>query len=158
MELAPSFSEQFPISSNHFSLEYREQKVDGAGEVGAACSVNEQGHLVATIQLVVWDVDGDDRSIGGVKQQEVTIVPAAHVDDPRVPAYFAGWAAALRFAFERLGEAIARGDAALSDRIEGAFPFEMFCPEVLKLSRPQTADDFTEALLSSPDRLGWLLP
>ncbi|WAS96690.1 hypothetical protein [Nannocystis punicea] len=157
MELAPAFSEQFPISSDRFALEFSEEKV-GDGEACAACVLNERGDLVATIRVLVWDVSGDERLIRDIKEQQVTIVPAAHLDDPRVPAYFAGWAAALRFAFERLSDAIAQGSAALSDRIESAYPYKMFCPEVLGLSRPQTADDFTEVLLSNRKRLGWLLP
>lgn len=159
MDLAAAFSQHLPISSAHYSLEIAEQRIDGdAGEAWSVLSVNAEGDRVVTARLVVWEVDGDDRSIRDVKEQDVVVVPAAYVDDPRVPAYFEGWAAAIRTAFTRLEEVIAEGNAAVGERVEEAVPYEMFCPEVLGLRRPQTAEQFTEALLSNRKRLGWLLP
>ncbi|MCY1054191.1 hypothetical protein [Nannocystis sp. SCPEA4] len=160
MDLAAAFSQHLPISSAHYSLEIAEQRIDGdAGEAWSALSVNAEGDRVVTVRLVVWEVDGDDRSIRDIKEQDVVVVPAAHVDDPRVPAYFDGWAAAVRTAFTRLEEVIvAEGEAAAGNRVEEAVPYEMFCPEVLELRRPQTAEEFTDALLSNRKRLGWLLP
>ncbi|MBZ5715386.1 hypothetical protein [Nannocystis pusilla] len=148
MDLAAALAQLLPISSTHYSLMF----------VGGAIDP-ERGSLVATVRLVVWDVNGEERSMGDIKEQEVEVVPAKSIDDPRLPAYFQGWAEALRVAFARLDEVIAaEGEAAAGNRVEEALPCDMFCPEVLALRRPQTAEEFAEALLSNRKRLGWLLP
>lgn len=159
MSLAEAFSRLFPISSPHFSLELTDESVDSAGETWGGCKVTEDGRLEATVRLVVWDVQGEQRTMRDIKEQQVTIVAAAHLDDPRVPAYFEGLAAALDFAFARIDEAIAdRGPAAATDRLEVAMPYEFLPGDVLALRRPQTAEDFQDALLTNRKRLGWLLP
>ncbi|MFZ6181282.1 hypothetical protein [Nannocystis pusilla] len=159
MSLVEAFAQLFPISSPHFSLELTDESVDSAGETWGGCSVTADGRLEATIRLVVWDVQGEQRTMRDIKEQQVTIVSAAHLDDPRVLAYFEGWAAAMDLAFARLDEAIAAGGSgASSGRIETAYPHEFFPGDVLALRRPETAEDFTDALLSNRKRLGWLLP
>ncbi|PCC73561.1 hypothetical protein SAMN02745121_08459 [Nannocystis exedens] len=160
MSPAEAFTRHFPISFPYCSLEFVAKGAGIAAEDGwGGCVVNDEGHLVATIRLFIWEDDGDDRSIRDVKEQQVTIVTAPYLDDPRLPAYFEGWAAAVRFASARLDEiSAAQGFAAVSERLAAAMPDEFFCPEVLRLRRPQTADDFMDALLSNRKRLGWLLP
>ena len=150
MSLAEAFSQLFPISSEHHALEL-------AGESG--CSVTEDGRLEATVRLVVWDVHGEERAIRDIKEQQVTILAAEHLEDPRAPAYLEGLAAAIRLAFARLDESFAeQGHGAVSEQIEQAMPYEFFPRDVLALRRPQTAEDFKEALLTNRKRLGWLLP
>ncbi|WP_434428326.1 hypothetical protein [Nannocystis pusilla] len=159
MSLVEAFGRLFPISSPNFSLELTDESVDSAGEAWGGCSVTADGRLEATIRLVVWDVQGEERMIRDVKEQQVTIVSAKYLEDPRVPAYLEGLAAAIDLAFTRLDEAIAdKGFGGLSDRVETAYPHEFFPSDVLALRRPQTAEDFTDALLTNRKRLGWLLP
>ena len=146
MSLVEALSQRFPISSEHHSLEL----VDAdSGE----------GSLVATVRLIVWDVQGEERMVRDIKEQQVTIVAAENLEDPRVPAYLEGLAAALGLAFARVDEAIAdKGHGAVTERIQEAMPSEFFPADVLTLRRPQTAEDFSDALLTNRKRLGWLLP
>lgn len=160
MSLVEAFTQLFPISSPHYSLELVDETVDAdSGEVWGGRSATPDGGLAATVRLVVWDVQGEERTIRDIKEQRVTIVAAAHLEDPRVPAYLEGLAAALNLAFARLDEAIAaNGSGTATERIEGAMPHEFFPGDVLALRRPQTAEDFKDALLTNHKRLGWLLP
>lgn len=150
MDLALLFSEAFPIGSELFELAL-------VSESGGA-QADPRGHWRATIRLIVFErVDGD-RQVRDIKEQECVWLYPQHREDPRVPAYVAGWAAAVQFIFERNAELVDAGDAGASDRIDTAMPFDFFNPDVLALRRPQTAEDFTDALLSSKKRLGKLLP
>jgi hypothetical protein len=159
MSLVEALSQRFPISSEHHSLELVDESVDSAGETWGGCKVTADGRLEATIRLIAWDVQGEDRSMRDIKEQQVTIVAAEHLEDPRVPAYLEGLAAALGLAFARVDEAIAdKGFGAWTDRLAEAMPYEFFPGDVLALRRPQTAEDFQDALLTNRKRLGWLLP
>ncbi|MCY0987593.1 hypothetical protein OV203_10690 [Nannocystis sp. ILAH1] len=160
MSLVEALSQLFPISSEHHSLELVDESVDAdSGEVYGGRSATPEGGLVATVRLVVWDVQGEERMMRDIKEQRVTIVAAEHLEDPRVPAYLEGLAAALNLAFARVDETIAdKGHGALSDRLAEAMPYEFFPGDVLALRRPQTAEDFSDALLTNRKRLGWLLP
>ncbi|MFY0540475.1 hypothetical protein [Nannocystis pusilla] len=158
MSLAEALGQLFPIVSQHHSLELVSESVDSAGEAWGGCSVTADGRLEATVRLVVWDVQGEERMIRDVKEQQVTIVAAKHLEDPRVPAYLEGLAAALDLAFSRLDEAIADKGPVAASAIEVAMPYEFFPGDVLALRRPQTAEDFKDALLTNRKRLGWLLP
>lgn len=159
MSLATVFDEQFPISSEHFSLEFVPESVnEGTGETWGGVQETDGGHLAATLRLFVWDVHEGERSVRDIKEQQVVVLHKDHVDDPRVPAYLEGWVAALRLVFERHDERLAAGDPSASDRIEGAMPHEFVFPDVLALRRPQTAEEFTDALLSGKKRLGGKLP
>lgn len=160
MSLVNALSQLFPILSEHYSLELVDESVDAdSGEAWGGRSATPDGGLVATIRLVVWDVQGEERTIRDIKEQQVTIVAAEHLDDPRVPAYLEGLAAALDLAFARLDETIAdEGHGAVTERLEEAMPYAFFPGDVLALRRPQTAEEFTDALLTNRKRLGWLLP
>lgn len=159
MSLVEAFSQLFPILSEHHSLELVDESVDSAGEAWGGCKVTADGRLEATVRLFVWDVQGEERTIRDIKEQQVTVVAAEHLEDPRVPAYLEGLAAALKLAFARVDETIAdKGHGAVTDRLEQAMPYEFFPGDVLALRRPQTAEDFSDALLTNRKRLGWLLP
>jgi len=159
MDLAEAFGQQFPISTEYYSLEFIPESVDeNTGEVLGGFHELASGNLAATLRFFVWEVNDGARSIRDIKEQQVFVVPKAHVDDARVPAYFAGWAAAVRFVFERHDERRAAGDQAASQRLDWAMPHELVFSDILGLRRPQTADEFTDALLSGKKRLGRLLP
>lgn len=152
MDLAAAFAQQFPLSSEYFALEFVAEI--GDAHVGATWGLQEmEGHLVATLRLIIWEDRDGARSICEVKEQQVVVVFQANIADARVPVYFEGWAAAVRYLFARLDER--RGT---DDELRGLVPYDLASPDVLELRRPQTADEFTDALLSSKKRLGRLLP
>ncbi|HEY8379301.1 MAG TPA: hypothetical protein VIK91_22560 [Nannocystis sp.] len=144
-----------PIRSDRFSLESGEFVDEDAPEVA-----DPAGPLRATVRTVTWEVGDEGRSILDIREQEVIWLHARHREDPRVRAYMAGWAAALQFVVDRHAElqAVGRLPRRVAERLEFALPCELFCPAVLDLKRPQTADDFTEALLTNKKRLGMFLP
>lgn len=156
MDFAAAFAELFPISSDTFSLELvRETVNEETGEISGGVH-EHRGAWRATLRTITWDIEGDQRSIRDVKEQDVFLGFADTFDDPRLPAYLEGWAAALRFIFTRHAELSAEG--ALPERLHEAFneslPSDFICADLLALRRPQSADDFMEALLSSKKRLG----
>lgn len=150
MDLARAFAEHLPIRADAFALELVPDEHRG----------DAPSDLRATLRTLVWDDRDGERSLRDIREQTVVIVRREHSDDPRVPAYFAGWAAALRFVLERHAELAAAGlrTEALRQRLEYSLPMDLVFPGVLRLRRPQTADDFTAALLSGKKRLGRLLP
>lgn len=155
------FSELFPIASDEFSLEFvGETVVEDTGEIVGGLRQNSDGSFLATLRTISWEVVDGERSIRDVREQQVVVVLAGNAADPRLPAYFAGWAAALRFILARHQEMRADGTlpAKASDSLECAMPHELVCPDVLRLGRPQTADEFTDALLSSKKRLAKFMP
>ncbi|MDC0668211.1 hypothetical protein [Nannocystis radixulma] len=153
MDLAAAFAQQFPLSSEYFALELVAE-TDDAHSGDAWGGVREmEGHLVATLRLIIWEDRDGARSICEVKEQQVVVVFQANTADARLPVYFEGWAAAIRYLFARLDER--RGT---DDELARLMPHELASPDVLGLRRPQTADEFTDALLSSKKRLGRLLP
>lgn len=160
-DVVAAFLELLPIASEQFSLEFVPETVnETTGEVWGGMDGVEDGNLRAMLRSIMWDVEGGARQIRDVKEQMVVWLCERNRDDPRVRAYLEGWAAALRFVFARHEELRAGGT--LSDeaaqRLECSMPSELLNAEVLDLRRPQTADDFTDALLSSKKRLGKLLP
>lgn len=160
MDLAALLYETFPVSSDVFSLELVPESINpDTGEVNGGID-DTRGHLRATFRTVTWDVDGEARSIRDVKEQDVFLLAEDYRDDPRLPAYVEGWAAALRFIFERHAELTAAGalPQQARDALDWCMPSDLVHPGVLALKRPQTAEDFTEALLSSKKRLGRFIP
>ncbi len=160
MDFAAAFAELFPISSDTFSLELVPETVnEETGEVNGGTAEHD-GAWRATIRTVTWDIEGGQRSIRDVKEQDVFLGFADTFDDPRLPAYLEGWAAALRFIFTRHAELSAEGalPARVREAFEQSMPSDFVCPDLLALRRPQSADDFTEALLSSKKRLGRFVP
>lgn len=159
-DVVAAFVELFPISSERFSLELvRESVHQDAGEVWGGIDGVDEGPLRATLRTIVWEVDGETRSIRDIKEQIVPWLCAEHREDPRVRAYLEGWAQAVRYVLAQHDELQAAGSTgAAADKLEISMPYDFFYPAVLRLRRPQTADQFTEALLSSKKRLGKLLP
>lgn len=161
MDLARAFADQFPIASDTFSLELVAETVNEVtGEVTGGVDESPDGEVRATLRTIVWAVEDGVRSVRDIREQTLVIVGADHIADPRVPAYFAGWAAAMRHVLERHAELAAAGALAdaVRERLEYSLPMELVFPEVLRLRRPRTADEFTDALLAGTKRLGRLLP
>lgn len=155
MSLRRELHALLPIGSDLFSLEPADYLADDAPAVA-----DPPGALRETVRTIVWERDGEQRSIRDIREQEVLWLHARHREDPRVPAYLAGWAAAVQFVTDRHAELAAAGalPERVAQRLEYCMPFELFSPDVLDLRRPQTADDFTAALLSSKKRLAGFLP
>lgn len=160
MDLASLFAEVFPIRSDVFELAFVTETVnEDTGEVSGGTGEGAYGHWRATLRTISFERGSDGgMQIRDVKEQECVWLYAEHKDDPRVPAYVAGWAAAVQYVLDRHAEAAAAGDVGVTDRLDVVMPFDFVCPSVLGLRRPQTADEFTDALLSSKSRLGKLLP
>lgn len=155
------FSELFPIRSERFSLELVCEHVDETtGEVFGGADGQDGGDLRATMRTIGWDVEDGVQSIRDVKEQQVVWLLARHREDARARAYLQGWAQAVQFVLERHEELRAAGTLTeqAAQRIDYSMPYEFMGPDVLDLRRPQTADEFTDALLSSKKRLGGLLP
>ena len=160
MELALLFAEVFPIRSDVFELAFVSEVVDErTGEVSGGTCEDPRGYWRATLRTISWERGADgEPQIRDVKEQECVWLYPEQKDDPRVPAYVAGWAAAVQYVLDRHAELAEAGDGGVTDRLDVVMPYEFFCPLVLRLRRPQTADEFTDALLSSKSRLGKLLP
>lgn len=149
----------FPIRSEWISLELAPAWTDeNTGEVQQDVW-SDQG-VGVLVRLIVWDEVDGDRSIRDVKEQQVTLVYQRHAEDPRVVDYARGWAAALSFALGRVDELRAAGAPLprFAAELDAWMPMDLFFPDLLALRRPQTEDDFMDALLSSKKRLGKLLP
>jgi hypothetical protein len=159
-ELGLAFAGLFPITSERLAIEFVPESVDeDTGEVRGGFQEMTDGRLVATLRMILWDLDGGERTVRDIREQELVVLHGERSYDPRVPAYFAGWAAAVRFVFGRLDELAAAGELPdLDERLGDLLPADLVFSEVLEQRRPQTADDFTEALLSGKKRLGGLLP
>lgn len=131
----------FPIPSTYFALEL---VATGEGSIGAL-----------EVTLRVAPVEDDDGSLAYT--QEVDLVYPMHRDDPRVPAYMAGWASALRTLFARRDELAMVG---ASPEAHGSCPdpSELVHPDVMYADHLVTPADFERALLFGRWRLGRLLP
>lgn len=111
----------------------------------------EDGALSVTLRLIRYDIverDGaEEMTVRDIKEQEISLVPLAHRDEPeRVRAYLEGWAAAV-------SEVLAGWSDAQAER---TMPYDLVNGRVLKLARAETAEDFKRALLMK-SRLGKLL-
>jgi hypothetical protein len=142
VDIAERIAEHFPLGGRPFSLEV----VPGA--TGQWIRGTEPA-AVATIRLIVWDVDPetDVMSIRDIKEQEVHMGWPVHYDDvERVAAFFA----ALGAIITDLG---ARG---IDPSEEGLMPSDLLRADVLKLRRATTVADF-DAALRAKSRLGLYL-
>lgn len=93
------------------------------------------------IQFLIFDSDG----IRDIKEQEIGLPSPLVGDLDRVRAFAQGHSEALRQVFE-----------SDSDKLGGCMPHDLIWWGVLKLVRPQTPEEFTEALMTKK-RLGqWL--
>lgn len=160
-DLVAAFTELFPIKSGRFSLEFVPEEIDqNTGEVHGGIDGVDEGNLRATLRMFTWDLDGETMSIRDIKEQRLVWLWERHREDPRARAYLEGWAQAVHYVFAQHEELHAAGmlTGETTDKLETSMPYDFVFPEVLDLRRPQTADEFTEALLSSKKRLGKLLP
>lgn len=156
LDVAAAFVDELPISAGRFTVELVPETVDeDTGEILGGFHENAGHGLTAVLRVTVWDGDGDARTPREVREAAVSIARSEHAYDLRLPAYFAGWAAALRTLFERHA-ALDAGDARRA-ALEAVEPEALVCPQVLALGRPQTAEGFAAALLADR-RLGRLLP
>ncbi len=131
-DLAAWLEAQLPLGSGRFQL------APGASPDEGLVFENEQGGLSAVIRLIVWDDDGESRSVRDVREQHVVLVPAALRDEPeRVRTFVGAWAALMPEVLERLG-----------DEAQLMMPHELVDFSALKLARAETADDFRRALLA----------
>ncbi|MEZ4449651.1 MAG: hypothetical protein R3B09_09235 [Nannocystaceae bacterium] len=181
MDFAALLRDTFPVHSETFALELVGEPVVGAEEeVLRFVREDPSGRLRGTFRTLLWEVDRGVRSIRDIKEQEVLVLHAEHREDPRIPAYLAGWAAALQVLFDRHAELVASipaepespslhlthrlplapapsvdpATSRLLNRFEASLPGDFVHPDVLGLRRASTADDFTDALLTSKKRLG----
>jgi hypothetical protein len=139
MEAAEILREAFPVTSERTALELVETQE------------RPDGGLALVVRLVVWEVDGEARSIRDVKEQEVYCLRADQRGDPRLAACVQGWRQALEFV---LRQEDPHGD----DRLMSVMPHDLVgIGELLALKRPRTADEFCDACLTGRKRLGWLV-
>lgn len=130
------FEDAFPVGSERISLELVEARLRDEA-------------VILTVRLLVWDVEGESRTIRDIKEQEVWAGPAAILQDPRLAVCVAGWRQAIELLF-------AQDDPRWLDAVDCAMPHDLFprFPELLALKRPRDAEDFADALLGSKQRLG----
>lgn len=161
LDIAAAFLRHLPISAGRVALEFVPETVDEAtGEVLGGFQDFPYGGQVATLRWVVYDGEGAEREVCASAEERVSVAPSVVSLDPRLPEYFAGWAAALRTVLDSYAELDAAG--ALSDeqraRLEELEPSELVFPDVLQMRRPRTPEAFADALLAGGKRLGRLLP
>ena len=138
MDVPQLIRDAFPVGSDRVSLELVDVEIQPAGG------------MTATVRLVIWDVDGETRSIRDIREQQIWLGDAAILAaDPRTPVAIQGW----RLAIEHL---FAQDDLGWVDCL---MPHELMprLVDLLALKRPRDAEDFADALLASKQRLGrWL--
>jgi hypothetical protein len=137
MTVLQVFEDAFPVLSERTHLELVEARL------------REDDVVMLTVRLIVWEGEGESRTIRDIKEQEVFVGTAAQLQDPRLAACVAGWRLAIAQLF-------AQDHPRWHGQVDTAMPHEFVRPlaEVLALKRPRDADDFAEALLGSKQRLG----
>ncbi|HFE44263.1 MAG TPA: hypothetical protein ENJ18_02050 [Nannocystis exedens] len=138
MSLTELMQIHLPVASELISLECI--NVDATGDGGAE----------TTFRLLIWEQEGEERTILDVKEQ-VFRWSAEQLGDPRLASLIAGWAAALGEVFAALSE---NGDIS---PIERCLPCDLLDLSVLRLRRSRSTDDFCKALLR-PSHLGKFMP
>ena len=160
MSFADSLSDAFPIQTELFSLVLAYSPTDyRTGEPVPVIRERPDGDTVAILQLIAYELVGDERHVRDIKEQEVVLLEAKHRSDPRLDAYIAGWRDALLAVFESQ-EALLKRDRAAYDKLKNPIavlmPHDLCKPDLLSLKRPRDAAAFTDALLSTK-RFGPLL-
>lgn len=155
MDPASVLADLLPILTPGHTLEQVPETIDeNTGEVLGGWFGEANESFVTTLRWTQWLVEDGQRVAWRAHEDRLRLIFAEHRGDPRVDAYLAGWVAAVRLVFARDDEARAAG----SPRpLEYATLDLLVAPDTLALRRPKSADDFTDALLSSPRRLGRLL-
>lgn len=100
------------------------------------------GGLRGIVRMILWE---EERSVVcSVKEQQLWLLSSEQAADPRVAEAIEGWAAALEAAGEDAPE-----------RWSVLMPSDLWrVPQLLKLKRPQTAHQFTDAMLRRLARSG----
>ena len=153
------FAACLPIETSRHSLVLVPETVDpNTGEVFGGFDGEDE--LSVTLQLLRWEAGPEGRTVRDIKEQRVTVVPRGGREDPRLAAYFAGWAEAVRVVFAEHEERAAVGTLAtkVAEALDFAVPAELCGVSVLELKRPRSAADFTDMLLRGKQRLGKFLP
>ena len=150
-----------PIETEFFALLLVDPASDHhTGTSVPGVRVRPDGHTIATLQLMVYEMVGNKRQIRDIKEQEVVLLRAEHRDDPRIDAYVAGWRDAVIEVLTQQ-EALLKRDRAAFERfkhsVDRLMPHDLCTPELLDLKRPQDAAAFTDALLNKK-RFGQFLP
>jgi len=139
-----SFTEQishrltasFPIDSGDGTV-----SVQYVGDEGL---IDKDGNLLATLRVIHWQVDGEERTVAAIQEQPVHLVTRhAHRDPERAERYVRGWIGALWLALAWAENA--------SQKVY--MPAELAFPDVLDLSTPRTEADFASFMLRR-SRLG----
>ena len=152
-DLRPLLEATFPIESDYFALTWvpdQEERPPTAAE----------DDVYVVLRLICMCIEGGERLIRDVKEQLVLLVPAESRHDPRLEAWLRGLREALLAVMQSQDPAVACDDEAAmyaSNALACMLPMNLVQPEVLKLVRPRTAEDFTRALLRSRRRLGHML-
>lgn len=107
---------------------------------------DEAHGLRVILRLIIFDAEGGP--IRDIKEQQVVMIPSAAGDVPmdRVEAYFRGWIDAVAHVF-----------STAPSMIDTLMPHDLTAPNVLKLKKCKTAEEFRDALLVR-SRLGRFLP
>jgi len=97
-------------------------------------------NLSFTLRLIRWEMDGEERSLSELKEQQVDVLPGELLKDPRVPAYFRAWASAVQ--------------EQVSEQATELMPSDLF-PPVRKhplLRTDSGEEEVLRALLRSPEK------
>lgn len=133
-DLHDRFAPFFPIGPDAVQLHV----VEGDDDSG-----DDPEQTWITVRLIVWDVDGDQRSIRDIKEQRLFGGPVwLYEDEPRVEQM-------LRAQQEVLGEVLADPRTP----IDGLMPHDLLRLDVLKLKTARTQEHFSKALRAK-SRLG----
>ncbi|WP_224240453.1 hypothetical protein [Hyalangium gracile] len=149
-DVRPWLEELFPIESDFFRLEW----VPDSDYRPPHAAPDD---LYVLVRLVCWYLNGAEMHIRDVKEQPVLLVSAGRRQDPRIEAYLRGWSAALTTVMESQDLSVGRDDteAMYADNaLACLMPMDLVHADALELTRPQTAEDFSRALLDSRKRLG----
>jgi len=103
----------------------------------------ENGTIFVVLVLMTFTIEGELRTIRDVKEQQVAFIGADVDDHQRLEAFLTGWTRAVQRVMEVGGRA----------HVEVLMPHDLLCPEILKLKKAKTAEDFEKAALM-PSRLG----
>lgn len=94
--------------------------------------------LFGTVQLILWN----EGSVSDIKEQQLRLIDANAAREPRLPEALAGWAKALVEA----GRCVPELDAWVC-----YLPSDLWVlPRLLRLKRPQTTEQFFDAVLRGP--------
>lgn len=144
-ELQTLLEELFPVGGELSSMQLGDSPAVHCQPAGPK---EREAGLRLTLRLVTWERNPESGalSIRDVKEQQCYLGPVSLLQrGDRLTAFFRGICDALKTILE------AEPDTA------ALMPYELWRPDILRLVRAQTADDFCRAALV-PSRLGRYLP